>query len=560
MNQTAIRPGLVLGLVAAAWVVLIALSFTLRPVLPIVETRYLGVAWEMHLSGDWLVPTLNGAPYSHKPPLLFWLINLGWKAFGVTEIWGRLVAPLFGLGSLALTAVLARQLCPQVTAGRDGTATAATATIILFGAATWMYMASLVYFDLLVTFFAVLGALGLVRAARGQKVSGFALFGIGIGFGVLSKGPVILVHLLPLALFAPLWAGDPVWRGGASANWRHWYAGVLSGIALGAAIALAWAIPAAAAGGETFAKEIFWTQSAGRMVDSFAVRQPVWFYLQLLPVVLFPWVFWPPAWRALGALRHGVEPAARFCLLWFVAGFVILSLISGKQQHYLLPLLPGLALLLARQIGKPGMRITSRDQALPAAVILVAGTLLAIAPAVLRAAPELQQLWKRLPWFIHIPELMGLSLIAAAILVLILGQKNTASRAVPLLALLPATLFAVAHLFIFTSPTFVTPMIVHPAAEFLRSQEIAGHPIAVVGVYNDEYHFLGRLEYPIAEIRPGGSLEWLEQNPQGVVVTRTREWPVETPTPLFTQSLRGRKLAVWEAPTVLASPQAFGLR
>ena len=134
MTQTAVR----LGLIAAAWVALMALALTLRPLLPIVETRYLGVAWEMHLSGDWLVPKLNGAAYSHKPPLLFWLINLGWQVFGVTETWGRLVAPLFGLGSLALTAVLARQLWPS----RDDTALAATATLILFSTATWVYMAS----------------------------------------------------------------------------------------------------------------------------------------------------------------------------------------------------------------------------------------------------------------------------------------------------------------------------------------------------------------------------------------------------------------------------------
>ncbi|MBI2235329.1 MAG: glycosyltransferase family 39 protein, partial [Micavibrio aeruginosavorus] len=47
----------------------------LRPLLPIDETRYVTVAWEMFLRHDPLAPlTVNGTPYHHKPPLLFWLI------------------------------------------------------------------------------------------------------------------------------------------------------------------------------------------------------------------------------------------------------------------------------------------------------------------------------------------------------------------------------------------------------------------------------------------------------------------------------------------------------
>ena len=43
----------------------------LRPLLPVDETRYLTVAWEMWTSGSYIVPHLNGEPFSHKPPLLF---------------------------------------------------------------------------------------------------------------------------------------------------------------------------------------------------------------------------------------------------------------------------------------------------------------------------------------------------------------------------------------------------------------------------------------------------------------------------------------------------------
>src|ERR1017187_9525861 len=79
----------------AIWVGIIS-----RALLPLDETRYVTVAWNMWLNGNWLVPMLNGQAYSHKPPLLFWLINAGWHLFGVRECWPRLVPSLFALANI----------------------------------------------------------------------------------------------------------------------------------------------------------------------------------------------------------------------------------------------------------------------------------------------------------------------------------------------------------------------------------------------------------------------------------------------------------------------------
>ncbi len=54
----------------------------------------------MRLGGDALLLHLNGAPYSDKGPLLFWLINVAWLFAGL-HVWivrlGVLVASLFSL-------------------------------------------------------------------------------------------------------------------------------------------------------------------------------------------------------------------------------------------------------------------------------------------------------------------------------------------------------------------------------------------------------------------------------------------------------------------------------
>src|SRR6185295_6257255 len=95
------RSLLVCGL---CWLTVVIATLTLRPPFPVDETRCLAVAWRMHWSGDWLVPHLGEHPYSDKPPLLLWLINLGWSVFGVSETWARLVPMLFAPLAMLLTA------------------------------------------------------------------------------------------------------------------------------------------------------------------------------------------------------------------------------------------------------------------------------------------------------------------------------------------------------------------------------------------------------------------------------------------------------------------------
>ena len=118
------------------WLVLVLGAIIMRPLLPIDETRYLSVAWEMHTSGSYLVPHLNGELYSHKPPLLFWLMNAGWAVFGVSMEWARMVAPLFGLGALWLTAKMARALWPEADATTLGLR-AGLAPLMLLSGVYW---------------------------------------------------------------------------------------------------------------------------------------------------------------------------------------------------------------------------------------------------------------------------------------------------------------------------------------------------------------------------------------------------------------------------------------
>ncbi len=141
-----------------AWIAVAGAALALRPPLPVDETRYVGVAWEMWLSDRWLVPHLNGEPYSHKPPLLFWLIHLSWAVFGVGETAARAVIPAAALVNLWLLRGLARRLWPS------SPDVAGTAPWIAIGCVGWAMFATLTFFDVLVGTATLLALRGVCAA------------------------------------------------------------------------------------------------------------------------------------------------------------------------------------------------------------------------------------------------------------------------------------------------------------------------------------------------------------------------------------------------------------
>lgn len=522
---------------ALAWAALVVAAIVARPLLPIDETRYLAVAWDMHRTGDWLVPHLNGETYAHKPPLMFWLMNAGWTVFGVVEWWARLVAPLSALGAAIVTGALARRLVP----GGDGRAAFATAALILLGTFTFAIYSTLALFDAMMTLFSVLAVYGLV-VARGGAPRGFAIFGVAIGLGILAKGPVILVYTLPPMLLTPLWA-----RQAPGMSWARWYRGGGLGVVLGAAIALAWAIPAAISGGEAYAGELLWKQSSGRVVESFAHRQPVWWYLAILPGLVFPWSAWPPLWRAIAKPRWRDAEGIRLCVIWFAAGIVIMSLVSGKQPHYILPLFPAFAIFLAIHVAsRPPLQ---RDQRWPALVLGAIGAAvvaLALVPPLCDAVRACSR----------VAAGQGTSaLIAGTAWILIAGAAALLSvdrdRAVAALATATCLVLIVLHVAI--SPVIREQFDTAPAARAVSVLQREGSPVAFVGEYHGELQFAGRLA-PLDTIEPQDLPAWVMRNPDGYVVTFLRTMPAAS-APDFAQRLRGRTLAIWKAAILNRDPQ-----
>ncbi len=508
----------------SAWMVLIILSLWVRPVVPIDETRYLSVAWEMWLDRNFLIPHLNGEPYAHKPPLLFWLINLGWSIFGVNEWWPRLVPSIFSLGSIFLTQYCAGTLWP------NRPKVALWAPSILLGSFYWAFFTQALMFDMIMAFFTLLAFSG-VLIARGNWLSGWGIFALSIGFGILSKGPVILIYTLPSVLLSPLWIEKP------DTGWLRWYAAMLAGLTAAAAMALLWALPAASLGGDDYKNAILWGQTAGRLVQSFAHDRPFWWYLPLLPVILSPWLIWGGLWKAVFIQRKsGFDKNSRLFIYWMLLVLVLFSLISGKQPHYLLPLFPAFAIFSARCLDE-NWQSGGRLQVLLPAILIASEGLALVAISYMQPA----QNWPT--WVDNISPSSGLALVALAGLMLIPRIWKTPDRAV-----IALTLTTLVNIFVFLGLFNITSAYnLQPTSDFLSDKQSDGATLAYLGKYHGQFHFLGRLLNPLESIGKEDGLKWAKKNPNGWLIFYSTKPRPSKNKPSFWQPYRSGSMNVLSA-------------
>ncbi|WP_161785381.1 ArnT family glycosyltransferase [Paenirhodobacter enshiensis] len=484
----------------AAFIVIAVAGVLLRPLIPIDETRYIDVAWEMRLEHSWLLPLKNYGLYTDKPPLLFWLINIAWTLTGgVTDIAGRLVAPAFGALAIWGTWRLGRRLWDDDSG--------AAAAIVLGGTSVFVAYGGLTMFDTMLACATLLGIGALWRAMSEDRLDrrAWALFGVAIAFGIYAKGPAILLHLGPALLLSPLWT-DPARRPGLVTVLKG------AGIAFGLALVLValWVVPAAIEGGAEYRYMILWKQTAGRTVDSFAHARPLWWFVALLPVLLFPWVWSGALWRGLRGLTLA-DRGLRLVLVWGLSGLGLFSLVSGKQVHYLIPemaaaaLVFGRALVLRLRSGAPfGRPWLAAGLAAVLALGLVAA---AFGAAGKQTAAQLQ------PW-------PAVALIAAGLIVV---AALACWRMKALAALMSIGVAVVLAFDLVIGLTGLGPAYDSGTIGRMISPYQQGGIAVVTDQYHEEFDFEGRLLPPIQLPTPEEAAGWLAAHPGGVLLSECRD-------------------------------------
>lgn len=519
----------------AAWLALwfgvaLVAIFQHGPV-PMYSTRTLAVAWEMWQRHSFLVPYLNGAPYSDKAPLLFWLIHAGWAVTGAGDGWPRLLEVLLGGVELLLCVRLARRLFPAQAA----IAYVAPLLLMSFSYAFEFGLQSM-YEVLLAD--CVLMALLALRPGPGDAPPNPVGFASAVALGLLAKGPVMLLHVgLP-------WLSGPLWQPWASRHRARWYADGTLALLGAVAVLLAWALSASAAGGEAYRQQLLFHQTAGRVVDAFAHRQPFWWYLPVLPALLFPFVLWPRPWLGIAALPLRRDDGLRFLVAWLLPVLVAFSLVSGKQAYYLLPEYAGFALLLAAAQVRAPVATTSRWPG-PWPLALFA---LALAIGLLWLPSLVAH------GTVHSPMLQSFATHSRGFgLLFVLLAALLATRGAELEKVVLSALLGVLAINTLFTLTWWHAFDLHEASAVLARAEAEGRPIFNNEGYNGQFTFAGRLTRPIDEAAgPVALRQWAAAHPQGVVVTYPKTEAEARACPaLHVQRFRGVWLAIRPAAAYL---------
>jgi len=511
--------------------------------MPLFSTRTLAVAWEMWHGHHWLVPYVNGQPYSEKAPLLFWMIHAGWALFGVSDVWPRVLEVGFGATQLVLVSTIARRLFPD-----RPWVVAATPWMLLSLSYAFLFGLQIMYDVLLSTW--VLATLLCLLPSDRRAEPRWWLFGLCVGLGLLTKGPVMLLHVV-----FP-WVLGPFWNDWARQHRARWYGLGALGLLLGLAMLLAWAIPAGFSGGEAYRQRLFFTQTAARVVNGIAPAadlqnhaRPLWWYLLAVPVLMFPLAAWPRAVAALAMLRRPLPTGVRFALSWLVPAFVTFSLVSGKQLYYPLPELGGACLLLAGAIAllrerHPRLATTAWLGTWPLAL---GGAGLAVFMFVLPDLVAGNHLHGE--WF---DEAVGYSryfsvlflLLGALLLLRGRGEMRRLALAGLVGTLALNTLFTLTawHKYDLT-----------PSSQLLAAMQAQHRAIGYFGSYDAQFHFAARLTDPITEMHtPAQVAAFAQAHPDGVIVTHPGKLTgADRRYALLVQPFRSSWIVIWPAPSLV---------
>ncbi len=299
------------------------------------EGRYAQIPWEMLTRGQWIVPTLQGEPYLDKPPLFYWLVMLSYSVFGVHDWAARLAPALAVLASVLVTYVLGRQLV--------GERAAYWGALGLLLAPGFVGTGRMLVLDGLLTLWVTVSIFAAFLAVQASRLhyGWWLLASAACGLGVLTKGPVAVLLLVP-PLVAQRWLAS----GCASIGQRGWV--MFGGIVL--LLTAPWYVAVSVCSPE-FGGYFFWKHNILRFLQPFDHERPVWFYVPLLLIGLFPATLLLPSvtrWMLSNEELVTRRRCAALGYLLLAGGWCVFffSMAGSKLPTYILPALPPLCLAL----------------------------------------------------------------------------------------------------------------------------------------------------------------------------------------------------------------------
>ncbi len=297
--------------------------------------------------GHWLIPSDAYGYTDRKPPLFYWLSALAAKATGATvdEVRARAVSVV--AGTALATAVLAW------TAANIGASEGWLAFAFMLGTYGFASRATEALTDMLLTFllFAAYCRLATLvdnsqpraRAAPRRTMQA----GLILGLAILAKGPVaIVLCALAASIYLLIERRNPI-----AILRQRWPWQV---VAIAVAVGAVWYVPAALAGGNKILRIIF-AENFGHFMPAKLggtgeSHRPFYFIAARLLGGAFPMtILIVPA--ALAFYTGEISATKRRAVIWQIsmslAVLMFFSIASVKRDDYILPAIPGIAILCA---------------------------------------------------------------------------------------------------------------------------------------------------------------------------------------------------------------------
>lgn len=321
------------------------------------ETRYAQIPREMLHSGSWIVPTLQGEPYLDKPPLFYWSVAGSYQLFGESAASARLIPALMVHGCILLVYLFGRRWI--------GEQAALWSALLLMLAPGFLTMGRLLLLDGMLTFWTTFTIFSAYEALRGSTLhrGWWILSAFCCGLGVLTKGPVTVILLLPpLLLHGWLMKDQPVESRLARPHRRD----ILTYLLIVLAIPAPWFLAMLIQSPE-FARHFLWEHNIMRFVSPFDHQRGVWFYIPVFILGLLPATIWLwPFCRFLvsGDQEQAQQRSSELSFLLLTGGWCLLFFtVSGcKLPTYILPAFPPLALAFGLFLTRTGRTLTRKTK------------------------------------------------------------------------------------------------------------------------------------------------------------------------------------------------------
>jgi 4-amino-4-deoxy-L-arabinose transferase-like glycosyltransferase len=312
-----------------------------RAVIDYDEGYYSQPPLNMIRSGDWVTPFANGVRFLEKPPLLYWVTAVSFKIFGVNEFALRLPTALVVIALVWIVMLMARRAFTESAALVAGLSTACTVGTFLFTRET--------LHDIWLVFFITLAMYAFHKwySDPSHSLRPALLFYAAIAGAMMCKS--LIGVAFPVGIIALYYLLAREWP-----KWRSMH--LLPGTLLFLALTVPWHWMAAIRN-RGFLNFFFVGEQFLRF---FSKREPpiLWSvplltFWGLVLVWFFPWTAFLPA--ALADIRKPADDRhrviARLCIAWIVVILGFFS-VTDRLEHYALPVLPALALLISGALSK----------------------------------------------------------------------------------------------------------------------------------------------------------------------------------------------------------------